>query len=384
MCFKRTNRAVRGAFTLVELLVVIAIIGILIALLLPAVQAAREAARRSQCNNNIKQLGIASHQYHDVWKKFTYGRGGWDEDNRCGDFSGFITLLPYLEQQPMWQMIESQSDNLTLYPWTQTFGPWYVQLDVFVCPSSPYPPNTNYPTYKGPAFPNVGSGMGQRSYHLCAGTSVNNYQAMTTGIYSHWVSQGTGNLVKCNASTSQQKGMRDILDGTSNTANISEKALTVARGGSKTIASRTVLGQGVYPYAPAALIANPAACLATAEGRSYVQSIPVTNISSYQNGDQWPMGHPFWTLFTTILPPNSPTCYQGAQGANPSNSNGIFPPTSWHPGGVLVGMADASVRFVTDGVDCGTYGVAPGMSYGVWGAMGTIAGGESMGLGGTP
>jgi hypothetical protein len=95
------------------------------------------------------------------------------------------------------------------------------------------------------------------------------------------------------------------------------------------------------------------------------------------------MGHPYWTLFNTILPPNSPTCYQGGSN-NPSADNGFFPPTSWHKGGVLVGMADASVRFVTDGVDCGTYGLAPGKSFGVWGGMGTIAGGEGTGLAGAP
>lgn len=351
----------RRAFTLVELLVVIAIIGILIALLLPAVQAAREAARRSQCNNNIKQLGIATHQYHDVWKKFTYGRGGWDEDKRCGDYSGFITLLPYLEQQPLWQMIDSQNSNPAaskIYPWSQNFPPWHVQLQVFLCPSSPYPPNVQYP------------GMGMRSYHLCAGTTINCYNAaQTNGIYSHWVSQKTGIQSKCNAGSSWQKGMRDILDGTSNTANISEKALTTAKN-----ASRTIMGQGMYPHG------NAVQCLATANDRNY---IPAVKVSAYQNGDQWAMGHPYWTLFNTILPPNSPTCYTG-QGNNPSQGNGYFTVTSWHPGGALVGMADASVRFVTEGIDCGTYGLPPGNSFGVWGAMGTAAGGEGMGLGGTP
>lgn len=356
MRIERPSGVLRRAFTLVELLVVIAIIGILIALLLPAVQAAREAARRSQCNNNIKQLGIATHQYHDVWKRFTYGRGGWNEDNRCGDYTGFLTLLPYIEQKPLWQIIDTENNNpanTTIYPWSTNFAPWKIQLSIFLCPSSPLPPNQHY------------AGMGQRSYHFSAGSSFSCYTAQTNGIYSHWIS---AKKAPCTGS-SYQRAMRDILDGTTNTVNISEKAICISKN-----ASTTIFGQGAYSYS------NPVACLASATGGKYNKGV---KISSYSNGDQWAMGHPYWTLFNTILPPNSPTCYQGGSN-NPSGDNGFFPPTSWHPDGVLVGMADASVRFVTNGIDCGTYGLAPGMSNGVWGAMGTVAGGEGMALGGTP
>ena len=108
----------RRGFTLVELLVVIAIIGILIALLLPAVQAAREAARRSQCTNSLKQLGLALQNYHDVNKVFPYRKGGtsyaskWDGwESNYERKSGFIPLLPFMEQTPMYERIRAGGGN---------------------------------------------------------------------------------------------------------------------------------------------------------------------------------------------------------------------------------------------------------------------------------
>src|SRR5438093_2413539 len=93
----------RRGFTLIELLVVIAIIGVLIALLLPAVQAAREAARRSQCVNNLKQMGIALHNYHDTLGAFPAGRPAYVADNgdRANN-SGFVSMLNNMEQTPLY------------------------------------------------------------------------------------------------------------------------------------------------------------------------------------------------------------------------------------------------------------------------------------------
>src|SRR5206468_7651117 len=94
----------RRGFTLIELLVVIAIIGVLIALLLPAVQAAREAARRSQCTNNLKQLGLALHNYHDANQAFPSGKAGNDASaagNDSSATSGWVSVLPQMEQGPL-------------------------------------------------------------------------------------------------------------------------------------------------------------------------------------------------------------------------------------------------------------------------------------------
>lgn len=138
----------RRGFTLVELLVVIAIIGILIALLLPAVQAAREAARRSQCTNNLKQIGVALHNYTDVYGRFPMP--GWVNDPAigwAGRYSNRVRLLPYMEQQPMYNQL---SQNL----WYMPNGSYCEQavmpdgslienivINSLLCPSDSYPRN---------------------------------------------------------------------------------------------------------------------------------------------------------------------------------------------------------------------------------------------------
>lgn len=112
---RRLNRL---AFTLVELLVVIAIIGILVALLLPAIQAAREAARRTECSNNLKQFGLALHNYHDTYKQFAPGGSSWRHHPFC---SWQVRVLPFAEQQDLWdttrQWSESQPNNRSNF-WT--------------------------------------------------------------------------------------------------------------------------------------------------------------------------------------------------------------------------------------------------------------------------
>jgi prepilin-type N-terminal cleavage/methylation domain-containing protein len=132
------GRKQRTGFTLVELLVVIAIIGILVALLLPAVQAAREAARRMQCGNNQKQFGLAMHNYHDVYKKFPYGVLRFDNTAAGGNVDSWASsqitwigrLLPYLEQQPLYDRI-----NFSLHPGTGNTAVINQELPFVRCPS---------------------------------------------------------------------------------------------------------------------------------------------------------------------------------------------------------------------------------------------------------
>lgn len=145
-----TNRR-PAAFTLVELLVVIAIIGILIALLLPAVQSAREAARRMQCTNNLKQMGLALHNYHDAFRSFPIG-------SRSGTISSYNTygtnwrtgLLPFLEQKPLYDSLNFETGSFSGWN-TQPFSGGNQVLEklaipVYKCPSSTIDPFVNEPT----------------------------------------------------------------------------------------------------------------------------------------------------------------------------------------------------------------------------------------------
>jgi prepilin-type N-terminal cleavage/methylation domain-containing protein len=343
---------VRRAFTLVELLVVIAIIGVLVALLLPAVQAAREAARRSQCSNNQKQLGIALHNYHDIYQKFPYLRGGRNSGaNRCGDYHGILALLPYFEQGPRFDMWAG--DVNAVEPWNNTYLPWQNQIGILLCPSSNIPTNRYYPNAM------------QRSYHFCVGTTiVGNYNGATNGLFS-FQSPGAGGA-PCPTGVTAQKGFRDITDGSSNTIVVSEKALGFNPQ------TTSIYGHSAFSFTASSLLANPATCLAQATNKKY--NLPLTQISTWTAGSLFAFGHPHWGAFNTVLPPNSPSCYEGAD--NPSNRSGIFSVTSYHPGGALVCMGDGAVRFVSETIDCGNFGTGTTPSYGVWGALGTINGGE--------
>ena len=145
----------RGAFTLVELLVVIAIIGILVALLLPAIQAAREAARRTQCTNNLKQFGIALHNYHDTYKFFPMGASNWNEFPWIG---WQVRILPFAEQAQLWDEVKAWADsqpNQRGY-WDAPIGPGgnvarnSIQVPYTRCPSD--------------AFDDFNSGWAQTNY----------------------------------------------------------------------------------------------------------------------------------------------------------------------------------------------------------------------------
>ncbi len=325
----------RSGFTLIELLVVIAIIAVLIALLLPAVQQAREAARRTQCKNNLKQLGLALHNYHDVFGMFCDLRGGPNDGaGRGGDQCGFVRLLPYMDQAPSYNMIPQ--NNTVPVCWDGNFKPWNTQLSVLLCPSSL------------PAT--LQNSVAAKNYHFCVGTTINdNYAGATNGLFQF--------------SQKGYKGLRDCTDGSSNTIAISERG-----GGVQN--SRSIIGNAAYGIG--GIDTNPTLCKALL-GPNQTYSTG-TNVSSWGQGSLWPFGHAHWSAVTTVLPPNSPSCVNS--GDNPSNGWGIHTPTSYHTGGVNVLMGDGSVRFVSNNIDAGNYGAGSPASFGVWGAIGTIAGGE--------
>ena len=215
----------RVGFTLVELLVVIAIIGILIALLLPAVQAAREAARRSQCSNNFKQIGLALHNYHDSHQVFPSGdinAGGYDctwlgsEETR--NFTALLLMLPYLEQSSLHDQVDfskatgaSDGNGVCTGPSAgiQT-AVTSTELKAFLCPSDDYPPGpftyTSNTAYATTSDYRTSYGLIYPVYNM--GTSFARYTGTKTAF-------GHNGAAK----------FRDIKDGTSNTMVMMETPL---------------------------------------------------------------------------------------------------------------------------------------------------------------
>jgi prepilin-type N-terminal cleavage/methylation domain-containing protein len=360
----------RFGFTLVELLVVIAIIGVLIALLLPAVQAAREAARRMQCTNNLKQLALACHNHHDILKNFPSRMTG--PNTSQSRLSWLYQILPYAEQVSLYQQISTTGtsnavNGTTNYtnipvPWDSNFRPWRTVITTFLCPSDS-------------AKDNVEGGIANSSY------------SCNCGDLTYWHSNGSQD--KRGRGTFLALVHRDfaaITDGTSNTFLASESCifngnLNARKGG-------IALNRNVQT-------GTPAACWAALDPNETNRVVnPVYNVGGRNFcGVRWPDGLPMSTGFYTILGPNAPTCFDNSDLSG--YSVGITrSASSWHTGGVNCALVDGSITFVSETIDAGVTSdpmpyVNPGTDwddsgkespYGVWGAYGTVAHSENKSL----
>lgn len=358
-------------FTLVELLVVIAIIGILVGLLLPAVQAAREAARRMQCSNNLKQLGLAAHNYESAYKRFPYRQGGTAGDDPVMSnslrLSGFIPVLAYIEGNNQYNIIQAGDPANGIPPGgPRGWGTW---------PGGALAGWNSSPSFmKCPSDPGTEGSTRSNSYSMCMGgdgTSIGWTQWGNTSI-----NQGR-NISGIFMYVSHTKH-GDITDGTSNTIMYSERLVArqpypSADGNPATVALN-------IPYKDTVAMVpgienNPLLCRTAAVG----QTLAIGIRHQGNGGKSWHDGHPLYVGFNTILPPNAPSCSSNIAWGD--GAPAILPPTSQHTGGVNVCRADGSVSFVSDTIDTGNLSIpaqqAVGLSpYGVWGALGTKAGRE--------
>ncbi len=303
----------RTAFTLVELLVVIAIIGILIALLLPAVQAAREAGRRMQCANNMKQCCLALHNYHDVHRCFP-GLGG--SSRRA--FSVLAKILPYAEQKNLQDLIDFKYPIYTggmgkpksIHPANQMAARKYVPM--FRCPSDGREDLFNQFDC------DAENGQAYRGSNVVACTG--------SGRDSSWyLRQPTDGTFYYGSST----GFRDMTDGTSNTIVFSE-----------TLLGNDLVG-GPPPDRPEDAVAYIGHARHVNLDVAALASGSVREWRGYR-GYAWILGKSYSTTFNTYDPPNPdhPDVCQLAYG--------WFAARSHHPGGVNVGLGDGSVRFVSE------------------------------------
>jgi prepilin-type N-terminal cleavage/methylation domain-containing protein/prepilin-type processing-associated H-X9-DG protein len=365
----------RRGFTLIELLVVIAIIAVLIALLLPAVQSAREAARRIQCTNNLKQLALALHNYNSAVGTLPVGidnttaYGGQSPPGSLSTWTAWSAqalLLPYVEQGPLY--------NAANFSWTCCYvGPqadatnktvYNTRIAGFLCPSDALAGQQNI-----------------NSYYGSIGTSTIQYPTggLTTGVFQ---------VYDPTTRSCQSVNLASVTDGTSNTIAFGEGLVgdysknSNFRGNG--MAGATDPTGGIVPTTmpgnnsesnPTAVLSALQSCnafwrspaLATCSGYT---ACCVVGVKQY-DGQLWALGERGYTLFNTIVPPNAQNypwrnCRLGAScpSCAPEGSSFVNA-SSYHPGGCNFVFADGSVRFIKNSV-----------SMLIYQALGTRNGGE--------
>ena len=339
------RRSCRG-FTLIELLVVIAIIAILIALLLPAVQQAREAARRTECKNNLKQIGLGLHNYHDTFRVFPFGKGAsYPGVPVYARWSQHAMILPYIDQAPLYNSIDFNFPPETpgmagvinfmppsVNPGGQNAAASRAMIPMFFCPSDSAPVGSPGWPGQNNYVANQGGWLCDRSDQPGAPTDSSPSEVQTGVFYF---------LSKVRA--------RDITDGMTQTAFFSEK-----RRGSGTPDPKTDMF----------VISHQTTRDATYAACSGINPLTATPLTS-KYGFSWVMGENCCTLYNHVATPNTFTC--GGTGFPGTMTNMAMQVTanSNHVGGVHVMMCDGSVHFCSDSVDLN-----------VWRAVGTRAGNE--------
>jgi len=383
-------------FTLVELLVVIAIIGMLIALLLPAVQAARAAAQRMTCSNSIKQLALALHNHHDVHDAFPMGisgtvgagTGGAIGTANAGNrefLSPHGFLLPFIEQTAL---------HSTWVEAVRYFNPWNTTADLALPGTTNTIPNP-FIEFVYPFFcasdkrgPDMGAGVKGTNYSFCMGDwAGGNHLNKGGGLLSDPSGRGA-------FTTKVERSMGSIADGTSNTIAVLERLIGPNNGNNREVSKMVIHSRasavttptqpGTTPGDAATVFpaVDPDDCVATLLDSAFYRN--GLSYNAVQN-NRWPHGSGGYSLIGTIMPPNTASCRSTN---NDTDAYFLISPTSNHTGGVNGALMDGSVRFFSNTINAKSTGVTfpytlvpTGPSpFGVWGALGSISGGESVAL----
>jgi len=334
-----------SGFTLIELLVVIAIIAVLIAILLPAVQAAREAARRAQCVNNLKQIGLALHNYHS--RNDCFPGGALPTSTSAGlptpkgAFSAHARLLGDLEQPALYN-----AANFGLPIFEDVYGSYanstvgVTRLNIFLCPSSS-PPGWNLRSGLTP-FAAVAPGC---NYFSSTGSNITFLEGNPPGHGAplNGVFHSVGSAICL--------GVRDVADGTSNTVAFGE--WKVGDGDANLLSRPTdsaYAGANTFPagYVSMPPTMTPATLVLWLDTCNALLSVGAGDWS--WEGEAWSFGFPSSTLGNLVASPNPPIgCIATAPGGLPTDA--AIGLSSYHPGGVNALFCDGSVRFLKDSIN---------------------------------
>ena len=368
----------KSGFTLVDLIGVLVIAAMIAGLVFPSIQASREAARRSACANQLRQLGVAVKQYHDAFNVLPCNKFGPGAGSRV---SGLTVLLPHFGYQTVldeivvakWQVpwrkekVDEKGKAVLDADQKQIPGPYCTMIPEFLCPTDPA------------GFDKVPIMLGYTNYVFSHGdwiTGQNEKFSRGTFIPGVWIS------------------LDAIADGLSNSLAMSERCTSperdpqmyspeirgVASRGIQEVPERISTKGGVRldmkeEVSEDLTKQNVNVCWKTADGDFFVGDENVMRINRTWAGSRWADGMHFFSMTNTIMPPNGPSCAT----RNNDQSPLLAPPTSYHITGVNGLMLDGQVRFISNLVDCGgDYAgkkcVKDGPSpFGVWGAMGNIA-----------